>query len=362
MRIALYSHFFPPHIGGSGTHAKLLAEGFAALGHAVSVITPTPSSTEEATCPFRLVRRPTLRQLWSAFAQNDLVLTIGPCMTAGFLARAMFKPLVIAHPMFPARGMRGLAMQVLCTGVPNIAPSSALARALATPATVIPNPYDDGVFQKRIATRDRKHDVAFVGRLVKEKGLQHVLLALDLLRQRGLVLGLTVVGPGPEAEVCKEISRSLGLDSQVTFVGAASPVQIAEIYNSHKIAVVPSLCEEGFGLVALEAIACGCAVVGSISGGLPEAIGPCGLTYPKTSISELASRFEQLMAEPRLLGVMQSSAKDHLARHTRAAVAARYLSFVTDRFPALASAAQRSPDGPVGLPAPPAGDSVRAHG
>jgi glycosyltransferase involved in cell wall biosynthesis len=352
MRIALYSHFFPPRIGGSGTRAKLLAEGFAALGHAVTVITPTSSSTEEATYPFQLVRQPTLRQLWTVFAHSDLVLTIGPCMTAGFLARAMFKPLVIAHPMFPARGMRGLAARVLCTGVPNIAPSGALERALATPATVLPSPYDDGLFQKRSATRDRKHDVVFVGRLVKEKGLQNVLLALDLLRRRGLVLGLTVVGPGPEAEACKELSRSLGLDSQVTFVGAASPAQIAEIYNTHKIAVVPSLCEEGFGLVALEAIACGCAVVGSISGGLPEAIGPCGLTYPKMSISDLASRLEQLMMVPRLLDVMQSYAKDHLARHTRLAAAASYLSFITDCLP----------DGAVELPTPPAGDSVRANG
>jgi glycogen synthase len=276
-------------------------------------------------------------------------------MTAGFLARAMFKPLVIAHPMFPARGMRGLATRALCTGVPNLAPSSALARALPTPATVIPNPYAEDVFQNRIAARDRKHDVVFVGRLIKEKGLRHVLSALDLLRQRGLVLGLTVVGPGPETEVCKEISRSLALDSQVTFVGAASPAHLAEIYNTHKIAVVPSLCEEGFGLVALEAIACGCAVVGSISGGLPEAIGRCGLTYPQTSISDLASRLEQLMTEPRLLDVMQSYAKDHLARHTRLAVAASYLSFISDRFPALASATHRSPDEPVELPAPPAG-------
>jgi glycosyltransferase involved in cell wall biosynthesis len=278
-------------------------------------------------------------------------------MTAGFLARAMFKPLVIAHPMFPARGMRGLATQVLCTGVPNLAPSRALARALPTPATVIPNPYDEGVFQNRTAAGDRKHGVVFVGRLIKEKGLQILLSALDLLRQRGLVLDLTVVGPGPAAETCKEISRNLGLDRQVTFVGAASPAQIAEIYNTHKIAVVPSLCEEGFGLVALEAIACGCAVVGSISGGLPEAIGPCGLTYPKMSISDLASRLEQLTTEPRLLDVMQSYAKDHLAQRTRVVVAARYLTFIGDCFPALASpdgGAGSLLPGPVELPAPPA--------
>ena len=200
---------------------------------------------------------------------------------------------------------------------------------------MIPNPYDDGVFQKRIATRRSGQDLVFVGRLTKEKGLQIVLSALDLLRQRGLVLGLTVVGPGPEAEAYREISRNLGLDGQVTFVGAAPPARLAEIYNAHKIAVVPSLCAEGFGLVALEAIACGCAVVGSLSGGLPEAIGPCGLTYPKTSIGDLASRLQQLTTEPRLVDVLQSYAADHLARHKRLAVAARYLRFMTDCFPAL---------------------------
>ena len=159
MRIALDSRLFPPHMGGSGVQAKLLAEGFAGLGDAVAVITSTSSHAEEATCPFRLVCRPTLRQLHAVLAWSDLVLAIGPCLTAGFLARAILKPLVIAHPMFPARGMRGLATRVLCAGVPNIAPSTAVARALLKPGTVIPNPYDDGVFQKRVAPRDRKQDL-----------------------------------------------------------------------------------------------------------------------------------------------------------------------------------------------------------
>lgn len=341
MRISLYSHVFPPHIGGSGIHAKLLAEGIATLGHALTVITSTPSSAEDATYPFQLVRRPRLPQLYAVLADSDLVLEIGPCIAAGFLARALVKPLIVAHEMFPARGIRGVATRVLCTGVPNIAPSRAVACALPTPATVIPNTYDDSVFTKRSALSDRQHDVVFVGRLVEEKGLQNLLLALDLLCKKGLVLGLTVAGHGPEAEACEELSRNLGLGHQVTFVGAASPPQLAEIYNSHKIAVVPSVWEEPFGIVALEAIACGCAVVGSISGGLPEAIGPCGMTYPKTSIGDLASRLEQLMIEPGLRNVLQSYAKEHLARHMRLAVAADYLSFINDCFPHLAFAERR---------------------
>ena len=345
MRIALYSHFFPPIIGGSGAQAKLLADGFAALGHVATVITATSSSgVEEETYPFRLLRRPPWRQLCAVLADSDLVVEIGPCMTAGILARAMLKPLMIAHPMFPAPGMRGLAARVLCAGVPNIAPSKSVARALPTAATVILNPYDDGVFQNRVATMDRKHDVVFVGRLIKEKGLRNVLLALDLLHQRGLVPDLTVVGAGPEAEACKEVARKLALDRRVTFVGPASPAQIAEIYNAHRIAVVPSVWEEPFGIVALEAIACGCAVVGSLSGGLPEAIGPCGLTYPKTSISDLALRLEDLLLQPGLPDQLQQYTKEHLARHTRLVVAAGYLRFAYDRFPGLAGAKHLSSD------------------
>jgi glycosyltransferase involved in cell wall biosynthesis len=343
MRIALYSHWFPPHIGGSGVHAKLLAEGLAGLGHSVTVITHTSSPiAEEATGPFQLVRQPTLRQLCARLAESDLVLEIGPCITAGFLARAMRKPLVIAHQMFPARGMRGLAQRVVCAGVPNVACSTAVARALPTWAAVIPNAYDDGMFQNRLAPSDRRHDVVFVGRLIAEKGLQNVFLALDLLRQRDRALDLTVVGAGPQEESCREMSRKFGLDHQVRFVGAASPVQLADIYNAHRIAVVPSVWEEPFGIVALEAIACGCAVVGSISGGLPEAIGPCGMTYPKASIRDLACRLEQLMMEPRLVDAMQSYAKNHLARHTRRAVASGYLTFINGCFPHLAFPERRS--------------------
>ena len=66
--------------------------------------------------------------------------------------------------------------------------STAVARALPKRATVIPNPYDDSVFQKRVATSDRKHDLVFVGRLINGERPPNVLLALDLLRQRGLCL------------------------------------------------------------------------------------------------------------------------------------------------------------------------------
>ena len=158
------------------------------------------------------------------------------------------------------------------------------------------------------------------------------------------MLGLTVVGAGPRQKLVGNLARNLGLDRQVTFVGAAAPAGSQRSTTPTRSRSYPQLCAETFGLVALEAIACGCAVVGSLAGGLPEAIGPCGLTYPKTSIGGLASRLEQLMMEPRLFDQLRKYATEHLARHTRRAVAARYLSFANDSFPALARVQHRSSD------------------
>ena len=185
MRIALYSHLFPPHLGGSGVHAKLLAEGFAVLGHAVTVITSTSSGAEETTSPFQLVRRPKLRQLCAMLAQSDLVLEVGPCMTAGFWHAPCSSRWWLPTRCFRRQECAGWQIRVLCTGVPNIAPSAAVGRALPISSTVIPNPHDDSVFKKWTAINDRKRDLVFVGRLIKEKGLQNVLLALNHLREKG---------------------------------------------------------------------------------------------------------------------------------------------------------------------------------
>ena len=201
MRIAIYSHVFPPAIGGSGVHARLLADEIAGHNHLVTVVTPTIGGSESqyTSDSFEIVRRPRFRQLLAVLAHSDLVLTIGPCLKAGILARAMRKPLIVAHAMFPAQGTRGVS-RTSVQRRPNIVPSSALRYALPRPTTVVPHPYDESVFWKRTTTANRQHDIVFVGQLIKEKGLRNVLLALDLLQRKGLMLGLTVVGSGPEAE------------------------------------------------------------------------------------------------------------------------------------------------------------------
>jgi len=88
---------------------------------------------------------------------------------------------------------------------------------------------------------------------------------------------------------------------------------------------VPSRYQEPFGIVALEGIACGCVVVGSEGGGLREAIGPCGLTFPNGDASALARCLAQLLRDDESVRALRRPAAQHLLRFRRAKVAGEYL-------------------------------------
>jgi glycosyltransferase involved in cell wall biosynthesis len=87
--------------------------------------------------------------------------------------------------------------------------------------------------------------------------------------------------------------------------------------NRHRILVVPSIWEEPFGIVALEGIASGCLAIGSEGGGLADAIGACGMTFPNGDSTALAAlleaHWESLHSYPHT--VVGASEAQHLNRH-----------------------------------------------
>jgi glycosyltransferase involved in cell wall biosynthesis len=119
--------------------------------------------------------------------------------------------------------------------------------------------------------------------------------------------------------------KQLDLVEQVNFAGAKVETDLAQLLNAHKILVVPSVWEEPFGIVALEGIACGCVVVGSEAGGLKDAIGSCGVTFPNGDVSALTQALFDLLTNPDKLAGYREKADSHLSRHTKAAVAKAYL-------------------------------------
>jgi glycosyltransferase involved in cell wall biosynthesis len=112
----------------------------------------------------------------------------------------------------------------------------------------------------------------------------------------------------------KQIDR-LGLSDKVIFTGYIEDLELAHLYNSTSMVVLPSL-EEGFGLPAVEAMACGTPVAASHRGSLPEVLGKAGLFFDPTDTENMAETLRQVLSDQALRKEMSQTgltrAKDFL--------------------------------------------------
>ena len=133
------------------------------------------------------------------------------------------------------------------------------------------------------------------------KGLDDLIEAVAKLRTERDV-ELVVVGklrPGGAAE--QTINR-LGLTGTVRFVSGISDAELAALFRSAEVAVVPSRYE-GFSLPAIEAMACGAALVATSAGALPEVTGPDGhavLQVPPSDIEAMTGAIRRVLDDPGL--------------------------------------------------------------
>jgi len=323
VKILLGSHHFFPSTGGIETVSNLLAREFVARGHEVRVVT---QSAGDPNLLFPVVRYPRAGDLigqvrWcDIFLQNNISLrTLWPLL---FVRR----PLFVIHQTWMTNpggsvGWQHRLKRFLLRFATSFAISRAIAERLPVSATVVGNPYDDDLF-KTLPNDPRPDELIFVGRLVSDKGASLLLDAMKLLETKPR---LTIVGDGPERANLERQATDLQLQSQVTFAGPQRGEPLAALLRQHQILVVPSLWQEPFGIVALEGIACGCVVVGSAGGGLAEAIGPCGVTFPNGDARALAHAIFRLLADPAESERLRQNAVSHLARFTPRHVAGIYL-------------------------------------
>jgi glycosyltransferase involved in cell wall biosynthesis len=122
----------------------------------------------------------------------------------------------------------------------------------------------------------------------------------------------------------KRQTEALGLSDQVVFRGVMREGRGKEVAQ-HRIMVIPSIWAEPFGVVALEGIAAGCAIVASQAGGLPEAVGPCGILFPNGDVTALASALKELLTSDLLREELTSERGRHLERFQPETVARKYL-------------------------------------
>ncbi|HEX5745611.1 MAG TPA: glycosyltransferase family 4 protein [Archangium sp.] len=175
----------------------------------------------------------------------------------------------------------------------------------------------NGVDTRRFLPRTRaggRVELITIANLVKSKGVHHLLRALGRLRSPRV--RLRVVGDGPELQSLRELSVELGIQHQTEFLGLRNDVH--DLLGASDICIQPTLLE-AFGLTIAEAMACGCAVVASRAGGIPEVIqhGSTGLLVEPGDEAGLAAAIDRLVREPELRRRLGESARRRAREHYR---------------------------------------------
>jgi phosphatidyl-myo-inositol dimannoside synthase len=133
------------------------------------------------------------------------------------------------------------------------------------------------------------------------KGMDTLITALPRLLPRWPDLELVVVGDGDDREWLEDLAEENGVRRHVHFLSGLSYEELASCYGHCEMFALPSR-GEGFGLVYLEAMACGKPVIGGAHGGAPEVIddGKTGYLVPHGDAVQLATAVETLLANREL--------------------------------------------------------------
>lgn len=200
---------------------------------------------------------------WSAFSSKNkkkpLVVTyhneiIGKGLT-GILAR-----------IYNSRGLKLVlrrAEKIIITQ-PNYLKSSKYLAEYENKIEIIPNGVDIDKFHPKKIEKEEKDDapIIFFLSLLDEyhqyKGLDYLLKAIKIVRNKKHNPKLIVGGKGALLDYYREMAGSMGLKESVEFVGFIPDEQITDYYSKANVFVLPSISsiQEGFGIVALEALAC----------------------------------------------------------------------------------------------------------
>jgi len=343
----------------------LLAQGLARrFRHAVdgeiqvTVVTPTPAGyMDDRTLPFRMVREPGMGDLVREIWQADIIHLAGPCFLPMLFGLLLRKPVVVEHDIYQAACPNGLLIheqsKTVCPGhfmsgryaeclrcnagqgnvkkslkmlaltfprrwlcrrvARNIAPTDHVGKRVSLPRTVTIHHGVSEVLPAQRLTEDHqglKINFAFVGRLVREKGVSVLLGAARELAHRGYDFRLNIIGEGPERVNLEGITDEYGLRDRTTFCGSLQGDRLREAMLGKWVAVMPSIWEDVAPLAAIEHMIQGRLLIASDIGGLGELVDGVGLKFPSGDVSSLAACLQRVLDEPSLATTLGKKARE----------------------------------------------------
>ena len=154
----------------------------------------------------------------------------------------------------------------------------------------------------------KKRIMLSVARLVDRKGLDYAIRAFVDVRKDIKDLRYFIVGDGPEKNKLEKLAEELGVKEDVVFAGEVGNDELVDYYNACDVFVLPSIVSEkefkseGFGIVFLEANACGKPVVGTRVSGIVDAVAEneSGLLVEQRNVGQLAAAIKKILSDKRL--------------------------------------------------------------
>jgi len=356
MNLLIYSHYFAPSVGGVENIVQSLAVGVAELRTLdgdrefnVTVVTETSAGNyDDSKFPFCVIRRPSVIRLWRLVRASDAIHAAGPAFLPMFLAWLSRKPFFIEHHGYQATCPNGLFVhqpdRAVCPGyfqagrygecfqclrsefssgwtaakllafmfprdwlsraaTTNIAVTSHVDKRQKLPHTkVVYHGIEDPLPNPARSTPSQKLCIAYVGRLVPEKGIPVLLEAAKILKAEGHDFEIRLIGDGSERSKLEELIKRDKIESFTFITGFLTGNAFAQALRDVSVVVMPSTWEETAGLAAIQQMMRGRLVMAADIGGLAEVLGDTGLKFAPGNAASLADCLRTVIENPALIG------------------------------------------------------------
>ncbi len=157
--------------------------------------------------------------------------------------------------------------------------------------------------------------ILYVGKIVSWKGVHNLVYAARILKQRGVKdFVVAVAGKGAQKENMEKLIKESGTEENFRFLDFVSYDEMPQVYNMADVFALPSYptmtWQEQFGMVLIEAMACGKPIITTMSGSIPEVVGDAGILIPSGDYFQLAESILRLMNDNSLRDALGKKAME----------------------------------------------------
>jgi len=351
MKIAILVQLFPPKwLGGTEIATYNIAKELAKKGHEVHIITMADGrlsrkSREKDFYVHRLAwQKIKFLRIISLWLKIILLLKkinpeiiqaqgLGIALPAFLAKKFLRKPYIIycrgSDVYLPWKFKSKIAKLVLKNADLVISLTNDMAKEVKKiynrEIKVIPNGIDLERFgnlskdktRQKLQIRGKEKIIIFIGGLKPVKGIQYLIMAMDIIRRKEPKAKLILVGGGEEKENLEKLVKKLNLKNNVNFVGKVPNEKVPEYLIASDIFVLSSL-SEGFPNTVLEAMVSGLPIVATKVGGLAEIIkdGKNGFLVEPRNSQELAKKILLLLRDDNLRKRISRSSKEEVKKYS----------------------------------------------